>query len=201
MTETIALELTLSRWHKVAERLASKASECSVLASAAFCSQRVNGYAGSEQKAALQAKAAAGESALNEHLTLLEALSVIRSSLAKANAEIGVSRLLAEQETSNRRLKALREILAGQKTDMVSIDSLESYKPYADPQSRYGYRDEAQGAIAVRCLSCELESKLQSEAEKLQSALHRIADEASDANSRKIKIEISVEAARIAGMA
>lgn len=201
MSASITLELTLSRWHKVAERLGSKAAESAAAASAAFCAQRVNGYAGAEQIQALREQADAGAKALSEHAIALSGQGAIRAALARANAEFGVSDLIARQEVANRRLKAIREILAGQKTDMVSPESLEAYKPFAEPQARYSYREEPQGAISVRVLPRELEAELRSEAEALQASLHKLADEANDSNARRLKLAIPLDAARIAGCA
>lgn len=201
MSESITLELTLSRWHKVAERLASKANEAAAAATAAFCGQRVNGYAGEAQKSALSERAQEGVKALAEQEIALSALSAIRAALGRANAERGVSDLLARQESANRRLKLVREILAGQRPDMVFPDALETYKPFGETQQRYAYREEPQGAIAVRVLSRDLESKLRLEADALQASLHRLADEANDANAGKIRVSIPLEAARMAGAA
>ena len=194
-------ELTLNRWHKIRERLGAKSVELANQIRAAYCQTRVDGFAGASQVELLNQRVKSAEQDLETHGSILEAIEAIRSALSKANARVGVDRILAHQETINRRSKLFREILSAQTPDMVPADSLAEYKPFSEKGQNHFYRDDAQlGAIPVRTLSADLAEQFVKQLDTLQTELYSCADQVSDLNREKISIELSESAAKAAGL-
>jgi hypothetical protein len=111
--------LTLSRWHKVAERMHSAMKERETAVKSAYTATAISPWnkAAVEQKAAEIARRAAEDLALVE--TGAQAVATIRAALALRNAALGVSARLAEAEAARRRAALYRAIVEGQKPDMV----------------------------------------------------------------------------------
>lgn len=195
-----AFEFNASRWHKIAERLTEKASEAADEARAIFGATRVDGFAGDEQLASLRQREQEGERALETHEIASEAVAAIRSALGAANAASGVSALLAQTERAKRRAKLLKEIVSAQKPEMVSVDSLPSYKPFSEGSGRSMYHREERGAILVRVLSRASEAKLKASIEALTAQGFALSDKANDLNRETVRVELDPRAAALAGL-
>jgi len=111
--------LTLTRWHKVAERINAALKEREARVIAAFTAATISPWnkEAVEDKAAGIAARAKADLALIEHAAA--AVATIRSALALRNAELGISARLAEVEAANRRVALYREVLDKQTVDMV----------------------------------------------------------------------------------
>lgn len=195
-----AYAFNASRWHKIAERLSAKAAQAAEEARAAFANTRVDGFAGDEQTHALLARADEGALALKTHELASSAVSIIRAALGSANAANGVSALMAEAESVKRRVKLLKEIVAAQKPEMVSVEGLPSYKPFSEGAGRSMYHREERGAILVRVLSRSKEAELKAEIEALEARGYALADSANDRNREPVSVELDERAAALAGL-
>lgn len=101
--------LTLSRWHKVAERLNAGSKERETRALTALTATTVSPWnkEGVEAKAVEIAERAKTDLAVIEAATA--AVARIRTALALRNVELGISERLAEADAANRRAKLARE--------------------------------------------------------------------------------------------
>ena len=116
--------LTLTRWHKVAERINAALRERETDVKAAFTATAISPWnkEGVEEKAADIARRGADDLALIE--VGARAVAHIRTALAIRNAELGVSAKLAEAESANRAAALYKAIIEGQKADMVRPESV-----------------------------------------------------------------------------
>ena len=105
--------LSLSRWHKVAERLARKHLELTQAAKNVFLNTQVSGYLGEGQVARLQSDGARALADIQKAFQVQDGVMAIRQAIGDANARVGVATLLAQHDAMSRRQKLLEAILAG----------------------------------------------------------------------------------------
>lgn len=191
--------LTLTRWHKVAERINAALKEREERTMAALTATTISPWnkEGIEAKADEIAVRAKSDLALIESATA--AVSRIRSALGTRNAELGISARLAEAEAANRKVKFYRELLEKQKADMVKPADVR-YVPVsvAADEPLWARRSAAITlAIADKTLLEELRSKLARE----QARAHVLLDAVADANREKLELDLTDELIEIAGLA
>ena len=116
--------LTLSRWHKVAERLSRDYTETVFKAKQALTQTRVSAYVGESQEVALREQASDWSARLERAFRLQDGIGDIRRILGDANAQHGITALLAEFDKLNRRQKVLTDLVEGQAPDMIAISEL-----------------------------------------------------------------------------
>src|SRR3990172_5210317 len=111
--------LTLTRWHKVAERInaALKEREARTLAALTQTSISPWNKEGIEAKAEEIARRAEADLALIETGTAMVAR--IRAALGQRNAELGIGERLAEADAATRRARLYRDVLGKQVADMI----------------------------------------------------------------------------------
>jgi hypothetical protein len=193
--------LTLTRWHKVAERLNAALKEREARAIADLTAATISPWnkAGVEQKAAAIAERAKADLSLVEQATA--AVAAIRSALAARNAQLGISARLAEVEAANRRIALYRAVLEKQTVDMVQPEHVRHVPAHAaaDSEPSWGRREAARITLQVADagLLAELAAKLARE----QARAHALLDEIADLNREKLELDVAPEVDRIAGLA
>ena len=190
--------LTLTRWHKVAERLARDYGE-SISESRSTLSQTViSAYLGEEQEQFLQAQTQNALGNLERAFRMQDAVAHIRHLVGNANVHEGVAAKLAEFDKLNRRVKTLSEVVDSQSTDMVSITQLRSIpKDYVADGANY---DSKRPKIKVRMLGMQDLEKLASQLDAARKAAYALSDEVSDLNKAKLSIELETDVASAAGL-
>lgn len=190
--------LTLTRWHKVAERLAREYGE-SISESRSTLSQTViSAYLGEEQEQFLQAQTQSALGNLERAFRIQDAVAHIRHLVGNANVHEGVAAKLAEFDKLNRRVKTLSEVVDSQSTDMVSITQLRSIpKDYVADGASY---DSKRPKIKVRMLGMQDLEKLASQLDEARKAAYTLSDEVSDLNKAKLSIELETDVASAAGL-
>jgi len=190
--------LSLSRWHKVAERLSRDYTETVFAVREGFNNTRISAHLGESQETFLQSRSAEYENALERAFRLQDAVTDIRIALGDANARHGITAVLGEFDKLNRRIKALSSILEGQRSDMVAIGELKNLPEVfiSDNDSYSRSRPE----IRVRMLEPQAEQKLRKELEGLKSKAYALGDKVNDLNRATVEIEVSEEVARLAGL-
>lgn len=187
--ETKTLNLTLNRWHKVQARLQAEITNLHREVSSRFSPITVTVATLKSSDATVKSQHSAGSAAFERLSELRSALSCIRAKLGEANGLNGVTAKLAELEDTNQRIGSVRQILAqyqvdGMQLSEVSLDA-----------SAVSYQQ-----AKVNILTPEDAAKFKSELENLTSASHRLADELSDLNQKKLQLDISALAASVAGV-
>jgi hypothetical protein len=194
--------LTLSRWHKVAERINTALKERENSVKKAFTATTVSPWnkEGIEEKAAGIARRAADDLALIE--TGARTVSQIRAALAIRNAELGISARLAQADAANRTAALYKSVVEGQDTDMVRPESVRGL-PVAlvgetDP---IGFGRRSAPTVTLQTADEVLVESLREKLAREQARATRLLDEVADLNREKLEIDVPREVLEIAGLA
>jgi hypothetical protein len=193
--------LTLSRWHKVAERISTalKAREMDV--KAAFTATTISAWnrEGVEEKAAEIARRAADDLALIE--AGMRAVAAIRAALAIRNAALGVSGKLAEAEAANPAAALYKAIIDGQKVDMVRPESVKALPAALAGEADAGFGRRTAAVVTLQIANTAQVESLREKLAREQARATRLLDEVADLNREKIEIDLPREVVEIAGLA
>lgn len=192
--------LTLSRWHKVAERIKAAIKESEARAVAAFTATAISPWnkEGVETKAFEIAARGKADIALVE--SGLSAVAAIRAALARRNAELGIGDKLAEADAVSRRAALYRTIVDKQSADMVRPEDMRHVPALTANDEPYFMRRGGASitlAIAEPPFLEELRLKLAAD----QARSHALLDEVADLNRSKLELELPDELTIIAGLA
>ena len=194
--------LTLSRWHKVAERINAALKERETHVKTAFTATAISPWNkhGVEEKAAGIAQRAADDLALVE--AGAQAIATIRAALAVRNAELGVSARLAEAEAANRRAQLYKAVIEGQKADMVRPEDVRALPAelIGEPDA-LGFGRRTAVTITVQTADEALIESLRGNLAREQARATRLLDEVADLNREKVEIDVPAEVVGIAGLA
>jgi hypothetical protein len=190
--------LTLTRWHKVAERLAREYGESVSESRSTLTQTAISAYLGEEQEEFLQTQTQTALANLDRAFQIQDAVAHVRHLVGDANVREGVSAKLAEFDKLNRRVKALSEVVESQSSDMVSVTQLRSIpKDYVADGASY---DSKRPRIKVRMLDAQALERLADQLSNARKAAYALSDEVSDLNKAKLSIELETEVASAAGL-
>jgi hypothetical protein len=193
--------LTLTRWHKVAERINAALKEREARAVAAFTAAAISPWnkEGVEQKAAAIAARAKADLALVEQGS--GAVAAIRAALALRNAELGIAARLAEVEAANRRIALYRAVLEKQSVDMVQPEHVRHVPAHAVPEGEPSWGRREAPRITLQVADAALLAELASKLAREQARTHALLDEIADLNREKLELDIAPELDEIAALA
>lgn len=189
--------LSISRWHKVAERLSRTYTELTQAVRNTYINTQVGGYLGESQVTRLRELGQFEALNLQKAFLIQDALIQIRQTIGEINATTGVARELAEYDALMRRQKLLETILNAQSADMVSLDEIAKLPNQIVSEDRY---DRTRSLIKVKVLTGETESNLRTEVETLRAKAYALADRISDLNRERLTLELPEDIARAAGL-
>jgi hypothetical protein len=190
--------LTLSRWHKVAERLSRDYTETVFKAKQALTQTRVSAYVGESQEVALREQASDWSARLERAFRLQDGIGDIRRILGDANAQHGITALLAEFDKLNRRQKVLTELVEGQAPDMIAIGELKHIP--ADYVADGDNYDRRRPQLRVRMLERAEVTRLREELDAVRARAYALADEIAERNKATLALELTGEVAGAAGL-
>ena len=194
--------LTLSRWHKVAERINTALKERESNVKKAFTATAVSAWnkEGIEEKAATIARRAADDLELIE--TGARAVAQIRAALAIRNAELGIAARLAEAEAAGRGVALYKSVIEGQDADMVRPESVRGLPATlvgdSDP---IGFGRRATPTVTLQTADAPLLESLRAKLARERARATRLLDEVADLNREKLDIDVPQEVLEIAGLA
>ena len=196
MTKTYTL--TLSRWHKVAERLSREYTETVYKAKQTLTQTRVSAYVGEGQEQSLREQASDWTIRLARAFRLQDGIADIRRILGDRNTSVGVTSLLADFDKLNRRQKVLTEILEGQSAEMIGIDELKNIpQDYVADGDNF---DRRRPQLRVRMLDRQDALNLQKELEEVRARAYALADEIAERNKASVALDLPEEVALAAGL-
>jgi len=192
--------LTLTRWHKVAERINSALKERETRAVAAFVATTISPWnkEGVEQKVAAIAARAKADLALIEAAGA--AVAAIRSALALRNAELGIAGRLAEVEATNRRIALYRAVLEKQTADMVQPEHVRHVPAHAVPEAEPAWGRREAPRVTLQVADAGLLAGLATKLAREQARAHALLDEIADLNREKLELDLAPELNEIAGL-
>jgi hypothetical protein len=176
--------LTLSRWHKVAERINTALKERETSVKKSFTATTVSPW----NKEGIETGA--------------RAVAQIRAALAIRNAELGIAARLAEAEAANRTAALYKSVIEGQDADMVRPESVRGL-PVAligetDP---IGFGRRSAPTVTLQTADGTLVGSLRERLAREQARATRLLDEVADLNREKLEIDVPREVVEIAGLA
>jgi len=194
--------LTLSRWHKVAERINAALKEREANVKTAFTATTISPWNknGVEEKAADIVRRAADDLALVE--AGARAVAAIRAALALRNAELGISGKLAEVEGANRRAALYKAVIDGQRPDMVRPEVVRTLPPELVGETEsWGLARRTALAVTLQTADRTLVESLRERLAREQQYATRLLDEIADFNREMLEIEVPSEVIGIAALA
>lgn len=194
--------LTLTRWHKVAERINAALKEREANVKAAFTSTTISAWnrEGIEEKAGEIVHRAADDLALVE--VGARAVATIRTALALKNAQLGIAGKLAEAEAAKRRAALYKAVLDGQRADMVRPEGVRSLPAELIGETEpLGFGRHASRSITLQTADKLFVDMLRAKLAREQTSATRLLDEVADLNRDRLEIELPQEVLGIAGLA
>lgn len=189
--------LSLSRWHKVAERLAKTYTELTIDAKIMLTQTQVTGYYGDAQVARLREESKQARENIKNAFAIQDCLVNLRKAIGDANARTGVAAELAEYDALCRRHKLVETLLKVPTVEMVELNDLSQLPKQIVVEGRY---DSNRGAVRVCMMDSEAFAELMDEEAKLSSKVYALADKISDMNRERLTVELPEGIARIAGL-
>jgi hypothetical protein len=178
------IEISLSRAHKVAERLKARATELFEQAYRLGQVSNVKGVSGQAQVDRLAEQARLSISLLVESERFMRATAAVRHIISRENQARGIDRLLAELEVVNRLVVQRRSMLAEAKGGSVPLLELLGFKSLGK-ESVYG-----SDGVEVRVLGPEQERLLEERLADLQRESFDLTDRIAELNGPRVKIEL-----------
>jgi len=187
--------LSLTRWHKVADRLSRVLSEESNKIKKTFNATKLTAYLGESQTEQLYAETENSLQKMELVYKLQETIAAIRSGLGDANCRHGISAKLAQLECVNRKVGFLSDILDKQDRSWVAIDELE-YMATGRFVDNYGRATQ----IEVKMLLPEKLLALEEQRETLRAESFALADQVADLNRATMVFDLDEDLARLGGL-
>lgn len=192
-----SFSLALTRWHHVADRIRafgdSKLSEALGALGATTARHQLS----DEQVAQLKER---GEKALAAIATAQNAVAtvgLIREKLADANAQQGVTAMLAQAESLRKQAQLLRKVAA---IDLVTKTPLDRVNAVLAERTKENDMFSDRTGVAVALVAGARVDGFADRAMELESQAAAIADQVADLNRHTITIAISEELAAAAGL-
>lgn len=188
---------TLTRWHKVTERLTKEFSALTKSAKSGLAETTVTEYLGEAQETRLIDLRDNCLKQIDSALAVQDAIVHIRQTLGAANESQGVSRALADYDKLVKRVNLFESLLSARSSEQVAIGELKAVK---NPARSEKYLDRGQPKIAVAMLEGESLEKLQAQFSETTTAMYVQADRLADLNKWVLEIALEPEIAKLAGL-
>jgi hypothetical protein len=188
---------TLTRWHKVAERLTKEFNELTKAAQRGLTETSVTEYLGETQEVRLAQYRDECLAKLERALLIQDVVTHIRQSVSEANVRMGVSHALAEYDTLLKRANLLNTITSAQDARRVEIGELKNVKY---PSRSDDWNERGQTKIAVALLAGEELAAMKARAEAATAATYAQADQLAELNKTPLTLQLPTDIARIAGL-
>ena len=188
---------TLTRWHKVTERLTKEFSALTKAAKSGLAETTVTEYLGEAQETRLIDLRDNCLKQIDSALAVQDAIVHIRQTLGAANESQGVSRALADYDKLVKRVNLFESLLSARSSEQVAIGELKAVK---NPGRSEKYLDRGQPKIAVAMLEGESLERLQTQFSETTTAMYAQADRLADLNKWVLEIALEPEIAKLAGL-
>ena len=187
------LQVTLSRAHKLAERLKNGSTELFAQAVALAQPKQLQHAVALAQTGSLQAQGEQALAMLADAERWALALAGVRDTIGKENVTRGISTKLAQLEGFNRVLAQKKLVLQAFKADALSPAEIAAIPAQPAPN---GYSP----GLNCRVLPAAGESQLAADVEALQKKIFLWTDEIAEANASRASFELPDDiASKISG--
>lgn len=190
------IQNTLSRLHKIAERVNQRRIQLGEAILVATMPQSLDSATAAVQGRDLEQRAQqALEKDLVKHAAYLTAYQAIRNALARANVDHHISAVLAQQTAMRNRASLLQELLdrpdhAVSLTQAASIFEARQAEP-----ANAGIR-RSLDVLSVSPISPEQRAALERELDDISRQMVRLDDQLADLNATRITVELDDDIAK-----
>lgn len=183
------VSVTLSRAHKIAERLKERINDIQMEIRVAGCVQSISRFDKPTQ-GQLDKLKASGQKVLTLSTQLdgyLDALTEVRQAIGVANHVCGINEMLTKQEAIQRKLNA-KNAQTGFKGDFntITVAELEGYTP-----SEESYKNTSAPALKVQVVNADWLAQLETEIKALQREAIVVSDKIAEANATRIELTLA----------
>lgn len=196
------INLPLSRWHHVAQRLRNQAQKLTDEAYATLADTRVSSVIDDEQKQAMLDRGQKALGKVKQIMLAHQGLAHIRGELALANTQMGVATKLARLEALRQEKTQLQKLGNIKLLTQPSVDNANEAleKRSKNEQTvRYMRGDENEG-LALRVVPIDALDWVQDRVRDLELEIQTMTDEISDINRGSITIELDDEIVALANL-
>lgn len=176
------LTVSLSRAHKIAERIKTRMNELTAEATNQMGTQSVAGVGGEAQIAKLQGMAVMGMASLDEAMVYSNAYAKLRAAIGEQNHVRGINAMLADLEALNRTMGTLKSVLSGISAKAIAPTELAEYKPLST--------SGINASIAVTVLSPVQVKQLAERQASAQREAFALSDRIAEANAKSFVVEL-----------
>ena len=188
------LQITLSRTHKISERLKARATE---FFKEALTLGQVARESGSSGESHVQRLTEQGQKALalSEKAERYSRITAeVRAVIGRENETRGINALLARLDAVNRILAHKKELLEQAKSAGIAPAELLTFKPLAVSESRFN------SGIQVKVLDDAAQQVLEQSVAALQREAFQLADQVAEANAARLTLTLDDDiAAEVTG--
>lgn len=188
--------LTLTRWHKVVERLRDevkrKEAEIEALEEQTVIDIHVGTHAMKERilKAGMAQRVA-----FNECLQLMASITKVRCEMAKQNAKLGVTDRLTKVEQINKEIALAQKIIDRNARKTITISDIDFIQGAADANSSHSLFRKS-----VKALQGDHESEINELVTEKRRQSHGLTDEIADINRSLLTVELDDYCTSVAGL-
>jgi len=188
------LNISLSRAHKISERIATRMNELYNESNALAAVKSVTGMAGDSQAAKLTEQGQRAVEVFIRAEKYSEALTALRISIGAENQARGINALLARQAGLNRTIANLKKLIDQGKAAGIEPGDLATYKPLSE-SSRLGNL-----AVSVVVVNQTTVAELEQKHAQAKRDLNSVTDQVSEANAQRFTVEVADDiAAEVTG--
>lgn len=189
------LSISLSRAHKIAERMKTRMNEQFNEAQSLASEQNVAGFTGEVQVAKLVDQGLRAVAVFDRAEKMSIALATLRARIGAENQERGINAMLARLEGLNRAVSNLKAIIVHGKGDGIAPTELATYKPLVESR---GFGSQA---VSVNVFSADAVAALEQRVAQAQRDAFVLSDQIAEANAARFELELDDEiAAEVTGV-
>jgi hypothetical protein len=188
---------TLTRWHKVVERLNKEYNQLCKSAKSVLTATSVTEYLGEAQEQRLIAQRAQSLSQIESLFEIQEVVVRIRTSLGAANEREGVSSALAQYDKLVKRAQLLSSLIEPRSGNWFG--SMSSRTSRIRPDRRTFWSAEKPKSMSPCWMGSEL-ARLDGMRQQVTTAMYAQADAIAELNKFTLSLELPIHIAQVAGL-
>jgi hypothetical protein len=182
---------TLTRWHKIAERLNAFVNEAATSSLKQANLSLAATSRGALSEADIQEKNATILAKIAQAEIILQDVAVIREAIARANTDLGISKHLAQMDVAQRQFNLLNNLVT-QEQDRNAI-SVQTFNQNTNVEVSYHQ-------TAIQVLSATEIKVIQARALAAKRTMVQLSDDIAVKNASTLALSISDEAAQAASL-
>jgi hypothetical protein len=188
---------TLTRWHKVVERLNKEYNQLCKSAKTGLTATSVTEYLGEAQEQRLIALRTQSLGQIESLFEIQEVVVHIRTALGAANERQGVSSALAQYDKLVKRAQLLSSLTEPRSGNCFGIDDLKNIK---NPPRSTDFLERGKTKIDVAMLEGPELARLEGMRQQVTTAMYAQADAIAEINKATLSLELPIHVAQVAGL-